>query len=408
DKILAELLDLEQKIAYYKDVLSDEKKILGVVESETRALPAQLSPRDRRRTEIIPQEIGETKDEDFIKKEDVVVLISNKGFAKRIPVDEYKAQARAGKGTKTAKLQEADFVEHMFVSSSHDYVLYVTNLGKAYYTKVYEIPEAGKYAKGTSIKNFLQMEGGEKITTIITFSDFRDDVYLMMATKHGVVKKVTLSNFVNAKARGIKGIILDEGDELLQTEFVSAGDQVMLITRGGIGLRFSADEVRPMGRATHGVRGIRLSDGDEVAGLLKVDPRKRILMLTENGQGKQVAYENFMCHGRGTHGQKIYRLGDKANFIVGALSVNEENDVVCVTMLGQTVRVHVKNISLQGRNAAGVKVVAMKYAEDHVVAIAATEYDEDEETEMPEQVPEASVSSGDETLSEKEDSDSKA
>lgn len=181
-------------------------------------------------------------------------MISNKGFAKRIPVDEYKAQARAGKGTKTAKLQEADFVEHMFVSSSHDYVLYVTNLGKAYYTKVYEIPEAGKYAKGTSIKNFLQMEGGEKITTIITFSDFRDDVYLMMATKHGVVKKVTLSNFVNAKARGIKGIILDEGDELLQTEFVSAGDQVMLITRGGIGLRFSADEVRPMGRATHGVR----------------------------------------------------------------------------------------------------------------------------------------------------------
>jgi DNA gyrase subunit A len=408
DKILAELLDLEQKIIYYKDILSDEKKILGVVESETRALPAQLSPRDRRRTEIIPQEIGETKDEDFIKKEDVVVLISNKGFAKRIPVDEYKAQARAGKGTKTAKLQEADFVEHMFVSSSHDYVLYVTNLGKAYYTKVYEIPEAGKYAKGTSIKNFLQMEGGEKITTIITFADFRDDVYLMMATKHGVVKKVTLSNFVNAKARGIKGIILDEGDELLQTEFVSAGDQVMLITRGGIGLRFSADEVRPMGRATHGVRGIRLSDGDEVAGLLKVDPKKRILMLTENGQGKQVAYENFMCHGRGTHGQKIYRLGDKANFIVGALSVNEENDVVCVTMLGQTVRVHGKNISLQGRNAAGVKVVAMKYAEDHVVAIAATEYDEDEEVEMPEQAPEASVSSGNETLGVEEDSDSKA
>jgi DNA gyrase subunit A len=385
DKIMAELADLEQKIAYYKDILSDEKKILGVVESETRALPAQLAPRDRRRTEILPQEIGDAKDEDFIKKEDVVVLISNKGFAKRIPAEEYRAQARAGKGTRTAKLQDEDFVEHMFVASSHDYVLYVTNLGKAYYTKVYEIPEAGKYAKGTSIKNFLQMEGGEKITTIITFSEFSDDVYLMMATKHGVVKKVTLSNFVNAKTRGIRGIILDEGDELLQTEFVSAGDQVMLITRGGIGLRFSADEVRAMGRATHGVRGIRLSEGDEVAGLLKVDPSKRILMLTENGQGKQVAYDNFMCHGRGTHGQKIYRLGDKANFIVGALSVNEENDVVCVTMLGQTVRVHVRDISIQGRNAAGVKVVTMKLAKDHVVAIAETALDEDEETEVPEQ-----------------------
>jgi DNA gyrase subunit A len=386
DKILTELADLEQKISYYKELLANEKGILDVVASEVRGLPSALAPKDHRMTEIIREEIGDSKDEDFIKKEDVVVLISNKGFAKRIPVEEYKAQARAGKGTKTAKLQDEDFVEHMFVASSHDYVMYVTNLGKAYYTKVHEIPEASKYAKGSSIKNFLQLESGEKITTIINFADFSENVYLMMATRHGVVKKVTLSNFINAKARGIRGIFLDEGDELLQTEFVGDKDEVMLITRNGLGLRFRADDVRAMGRASHGVRGIRLHEGDEVAGLLKIDESKRILMVTENGQGKQVEYNSFMSHGRGTQGQKIYRLGGKANFIVGALSVNDGNDVVCVTLQGQTVRVHVKDISIQGRNATGVKVVSMKYKTDSVVALASAEYAEEEEVQIPEQL----------------------
>jgi DNA gyrase subunit A len=407
DKILAELADIEQKIIYYKDLLSDEKKILGVVESEVRGLPAQLAPRDRRKTEILPQELGDAKDEDFIKKEEVVVLISSKGFAKRIPSEDYKAQARAGKGTRTAKLQDEDFVDNMFVSSTHDYVLYVTNLGKTYYTKVHEIPEAGKYAKGTSIKNFLQMESGEKITTIITFKEFSDDVYLMMATKKGVVKKVALSAFVNAKARGIKGIILDDDDELLHTEFVKEHDEVMLITRNGRGLRFAADDVRAMGRATHGVRGIRLNGDDLVAGLLKVSDDRRILMLTSNGQGKQVEFSNFMSHGRGTQGQKIYRLGEKADYIVGVLAVNEDNDVVCVTMQGQTVRVHVKDISIQGRNAAGVRVVSMKFKNDSVVAIAETEFDADEEAEMPEQAPaESEGENVEETDEEEKEEDS--
>jgi DNA gyrase subunit A len=384
-KILEELADLEQKIAYYQDLLADEGKILKLVQSEVQALPATLAPKDRRLTQIVREELGQATLEDFIKDEQVVVLISNKGFVKRIPTEEYEAHGRAGKGTKTAKLQDGDFIDHMFVASTHEYVMFVTNAGKAYYTKVFEIPEASKTAKGTSIKNILQLETTEKITSIISFKEFSDDHYLMMATRNGVVKKVSLTNFINAKVRGIRALFLDEGDELLSCELIQEGDEVMLVTKLGRGLRFRQEDVRAMGRASRGVRGIRLLGDDQVAGLLKVDNDKRILMITENGQGKQVTFDSFTVHGRGTQGQKIYRLGGKANFIVGVLSVDDEDDVVCVTLMGQTLRVHVNAISIQGRNAAGVKVVKMKFNGDSIVAIASTERDEEAEVEIPEQ-----------------------
>jgi len=384
-KILEELSELEQKIAYYQDLLADEVKILKLVQSEVRALPANLVPKDRRLTKIVREELGQATLEDFIKDEEVVVLISNKGFAKRIPTEEYEAHGRAGKGTRTTKLQDGDFVDHMFVASTHEYVMFVTNAGKAYYTKVFEIPEASKTAKGTSIKNILQLETTEKITSIISFKEFSEDHYLMMATREGVVKKVSLSNFVNAKVRGIRALFLDEGDELLSCDLIQEGDEVMLITKLGRGLRFRQEDVRAMGRASRGVRGIRLLGDDQVAGLLKVDNSKRILMITENGQGKQVTFDSFTVHGRGTQGQKIYRLGGKASFIVGVLSVDDDNDVVCVTLMGQTLRVHVNAISIQGRNAAGVKVVTMKFKGDSIVAIASTERDEEEDVEIPEQ-----------------------
>lgn len=410
-RILDELGELEQKIAYYQELLADEQKILDVVKSEVAALPSTLVPKDRRLTKITREEIGQATMEDFIKNEEVVVLISNKGFAKRIPTEEYDTHGRAGKGTRTAKLQDGDFIDHMFVASTHEYVLFVTNAGKGYYTKVFDIPQASKSAKGISVKNILQLETTEKITSIINFKEFSEDQYIMMATRKGVVKKVSLYNFRNARARGIIAINLDEGDELLHSEFVQDGDECMLITRKGRGLRFSQSDVRAMGRATRGVRGIKLLGDDEVAGLLKVDHTKRILMVTENGQGKQVTFDSFNIHGRATQGQRIFKLGGRADFIVGALAVNDENDVVCVTLMGQTLRVHVKNISIQGRNAAGVKVVTMKSAKDCIVAIAATgdEGDEDEdedETDLVEGV-ESSDESGDiENVEETTDTDS--
>ncbi len=396
-KILEELADLEQKIAYYKDLLSDEQKILGVVKEETENLVPTLVPKDKRRSSIMREELGQATMEDFIKEEEVVVLISNKGFAKRIPTEEYEAQGRAGKGTRTTRLQDGDFVDHMFVASTHEYVMFVTNAGKAYYTKVFDIPEASKAAKGTSVKNILQIETNEKITSIINFKEFDDEHYLMMATRQGVVKKVSLTNFINAKVRGIRAIFLDEGDELLSCELVEDGDEAMIITKNGRGLRINQDSVRAMGRASRGVRGIRLLEGDEVAGLLKVDDSKRILMITENGQGKQVAFDAFTVHGRATQGQRIYTIGGKAKAIVGVLAVNDDNDVVCVTLMGQTIRVHVDSISIQGRNAAGVRVATMKFKGDSIVAIASTDRDDEDEEAQEAELPSEDAEAGSDT-----------
>lgn len=381
EKILDELADLEQKIVYYKELLADEKKILGVVEQETRDIAAKYG--DKRRTEIRIEEIGESSIEDFIKEEDVVVVISHKGFVKRVPVDEYRSQGRGGKGVRGAALRDEDFVEHLFVASTHEYVMFVTSLGKAYWIKVHELPEGSKTAKGSSMKSLLQLEDGEEISSIINFKDFSEDSYLFMVTRLGVIKKVCLDAFRNAKVRGVKAIILDEDDVLMQCEFVSEGDEAMLVTRKGQGLRFAESDVRAMGRASRGVRGIRLLGDDTVAGLVKVDPTKRILMVTELGQGKQVEFSQFSRHGRGTQGQKIYRIGEKTSQIVNALAVNDDNDLVCITLNGQTIRVHVNTISIQGRNASGVCVVKLRSAKERIVAMAVTEYAKDEDEDEP-------------------------
>lgn len=379
-KILDELADLEVKIEYYTTLLADKLKILEVVSKETKDVVLRVGSKDKRQTKIHPQEIGQNNLEDFIKEEDVVVLISNKGFAKRIPTEEYKAQGRAGKGSRTTKLQEEDFVEHMFIASTHEFIMYVTDSGKAYYTKVFEIPEASKNAKGSSIKNLLQIGTEEKITTIFNFKKFDEDKYLMFATKYGVVKRCRLDLFRNARSKGIIAVVLDEGDELLHCEFIQDEDDVMLVTKNGRALRMNATSVRSMGRATRGVRGIRLRGDDNVAGLLKVDTNKKVLMITEEGRGKQVCYDEFMKHHRGTQGQRIFRLADGST-IINAVSVNEENDIVCVTLLGQTIRIHVKDIPSQGRNAGGVKVVTLKSEDDSIVALASTYLEEDEEDE---------------------------
>ena len=379
EKILEELAEIEKRIAYYKDLLSDRNKILGVVKDEIREIGQKYG--DRRRTEIHERELEDTTDADFIKEEQVVVSISNKGFAKRLSTDEYRAQSRGGKGVKGAKLVDGDFVEHLFIASSHDIVMYVTNFGKAYYTYVWEIPEGAKVSKGANLKNFLQIENQEKVTSIICFKEFTDEnKYLMMVTKHGITKKVMLNAFVNAKKRGVKAIILDEGDELVTSIFVNEGDDVMIVSKLGKGLRTSADDIRTMGRSTHGVRAMKLAENDEIIGLVRVDDDKRILMVTENGKGKQVRFSEFMAHGRGTQGQRIYSVDEKASgTLVNAVAVNDDNDVVFVTLNGQTIRVHVKDISIQGRNATGVKVVSFKKASDSIVAMAATEFQQEED-----------------------------
>lgn len=375
DKLLQELADLEVKIAYYNELLADRNKILGVVKDELTKIGEAYG--DRRRTVINERELEDATPEDFIKKEEVVVSITGKGFAKRIPSEEYKAQNRGGKGTIGARLVDSDIVKHFFICSSHDILLFVTNKGKAYYIKAFEIPEAAKTAKGINLKTILQVENDEKITAVINFREFCENDYILMGTKYGVTKKVMLNDFINAKARGVKAIILDEDDELTKAIFVEEDDEVLYITKLGKCLRTSARSVRTMGRSTHGVRGIKLADGDELVSVVKVEEDKTVLLITEQGKGKRVLFSEFMAHGRGTGGQKIYTIEQGETGIVDAFAVSDDDDVLFITKKGQAIRVHCSGISIQGRAARGVKVAEFKKANDHINAMAVTGYSEE-------------------------------
>ena len=224
------------------------------------------------------------------------------------------------------------------------------------------------------------MEEGESISAIIDFKDFDENESILMATRYGVVKQVKLNDFINARKNGIRAIVLDEGDSLIKCLFVRPGDEAMIVSKNGKGLRFGVDDVRVMGRVTHGVRGMNLAEGDEIVGLVKVEEGKTIILVTDQGKGKQVDFELFMKHGRGTMGQKIYNLPTGA-YLVSALGVNDENDVVCITKKGQTIRTHVNGISTQGRNAGGVNIFRMKTDDDYIVAMTVTDYQEDEPEE---------------------------
>ena len=381
-QIIDELNELEIKIAFYRELLADEKKMLAEVEKEIRQVGEEYG--DDRRTEIDIREVDGLVDKDFIKKEDVVVVITNKGFVKRVSADEYKSQGRGGKGVRGASLRDEDFVEHLFSAFSHDHIMFVTNFGKAYCFEVWELPEGQKVGKGVNIKAILpKMDEGESISAIIDFKDFDENKYLLMATRFGVVKQVRLNDFINARKNGIKAIVLDEGDSLVKCLFVNPGDDAMIISKNGKGLRFCVDSVRVMGRASHGVRGMKLASDDEIIGLVRVEEGKNVILVTNGGKGKQVDFDFFKAHGRGTMGQLIYKLKDEM-YLVSALGVNDENDLVCITKKGQTIRTHVNGISSQGRAASGVNVFKMKTDDDYIVAMTVTDFqEEDPEEEIP-------------------------
>lgn len=376
EKILNELAELNIKIIYYKELLADRDKILQVVKDEILAVSDKYG--DERRSEITHEELGGMNIEDFIKRENVVAVISNRGFVKRVPVDEYRSQGRGGVGVRGVTLRDEDFIEHLFVASSHDYLMVVTNLGQAYWFKVHELPTGSKTSKGESIKKILPFADDEEITEVINFSEFDEDLYILMATRNGIVKKVNLPLFINARTRGIRAIILDEGDVLVSSILIKKGNDCMIVTRKGRGLRFADGDVRAMGRASRGVIGIRLTKGDSVVGLMKVNPEKRMLLVTEKGQGKQVEFDQFRRHNRATMGQKIYTFRDKTGYLVGTLAVSDEDDLVCITANGQSIRIPVETISIQGAYASGVAVARLR-EDDTVVAIARTEAECEEE-----------------------------
>jgi DNA gyrase subunit A len=365
EKIEKELAELKVQIAYFKSLLADEKKLRGVIKDETKAICEKYG--EKRRTEIVAGEVENLNIEDLIKKEEMMILISNLGYVKRVPVSAYKNQGRGGKGMQSAKLAEDDFVEQIFVASTHEYIMFITSAGKAYWMKVHELPEGSRTSKGSHIKSLLTVSPNEDITAIVSLKDFSDSEYLFMGTAAAVVKKVKTSEFVNAKTRGIVAINLDEGDRLVSALLTKGSDEVVLISRKGQALRTHEEHVRAMGRSSRGVSGMKLSSGDELTGLLRVDMEdgraadkvEKMLILSEYGYGKRVDYTEFSSHGRGTGGQKIYTVSEKTGEIVGCVSVLENDDIMCITSQGKSIKLKVSDIRIMGRAAQGVRILSI-------------------------------------------------
>lgn len=350
-----EIKELQAWIDYLQDLLEHHEKILNLIKEDVNKLAEKYG--DNRRTDIIADEVEQINVEDMIKEEDMVVMISKLGYMKRVSVTQYKKQSRGGTGSNSASLIEDDYVNQLFIGSTHDHILFVTNIGKAYWIKVHEIPESSKNARGTNIKSLIAIGADEEITTVVTLREFSEDQYLFMTTANGIVKKVQTSEFSNAKTRGIIGLKLRDGDKLISAIPTDGESEVLLVTRRGKALRFSEKDVRCMGRASSGIKGMKLSEGDEISGAIKIEADDSILLLTEKGYGKRVKFENFNPHGRGTGGQKIFGNTDSRGEIVGVLAVSDKDEIVCMTSQGKTLRVTAETITQQGNQSTGVKVV---------------------------------------------------
>lgn len=379
-KILDELEDIRLLIIHLEDLLANEHKILGVVKEETQEISRKFGT--RRLTEINPEEVMEVNTEDLIAEEDMVVIISNRGFIKRIVASEYKKQARGGKGARTSDLKKNDFIEHVFLASTHSYILFVTSAGKAYWIKVFEIAEGSRASRGKHLRNIFEFEQDEDITAMVPLDEFDEQTSLFMATRKGVVKRVATYDFRNARSRGIIAIKLDDNDRLVTASLVNGNEDVFLVTKQGKGLRFSETKVRCMGRNSRGVRGIRLAKDDEVIGVCPVRDQEMMLLISQKGYGKRTPYSEFTTHGRGTRGQRAYTTSGRSGLLVAALPVSEGDSCIGITAMGKALRFSVSQVSIMGRAAFGVRILNMS-GEDMVIGIVRQPQDEDELKKKP-------------------------
>ena len=350
-----QIKELQALIDHLEDLLAHHEKIRQIIKDETNELAEKYG--DERKTDIISSEVEQINVEDMIKEEDMVVMISKLGYMKRVSINQYKKQGRGGTGSNSTSLLEDDYVNQLFIGSTHDNILFVSNIGKAYWIKVHEIEESSKNSRGKHIRSMIQIGADEEITTVVTLRDFSEDSYLFMTTSKGIVKKVQTSEFSNAKTRGIIGLKLKSDDKLVSAIPTDGKSEVLIVTRRGKALRFNEDAVRCMGRASGGICGMKLTEGDEISGVVKVTEGENVLLLTEKGYGKRVRFEDFNPHGRGTGGQRIFGNIEERGEIIGVLNVKESDEIVCMTSQGKTLRVTASTINEQGTGSTGVKVV---------------------------------------------------
>lgn len=366
EKLEEEYRELQEKIAYYRDVLAKPELVSKIIKDELTEIKEKYG--DERRTSITAEEF-EIDMEDLIKDEPVVVTLTRFGYIKRISSSAYKSQKRGGKGITGLTTREDDFVVDMFTTTTHKYLMFFTNKGRAYKLRAWQIPEAGRQARGTAIVNLLELEPGEKINAFIRLDGDEKDAYLVMATKNGMIKKTPLEQYENIRKGGIQAITLREGDELIETRLSYGKDDIILITRNGMSIRFHEKDVRPMGRTSMGVIGIRLEDDDEVIAMLKHLPNSTLLVVTQNGFGKRTEFEEYKIQQRGGKGILTYRVTEKTGHLIGAVAAYDEDDLLLISTDGAIIRLRVNEISILSRVTQGVTL--MRTSEDNrVVSLA--------------------------------------
>ena len=377
EKIEAEYNELVERIKYFKEILSSETLVYKIIKDELLEIKAKFA--DPRRT-ALEASADDIDIEDLIKEEDCVITLTHFGYIKRLPADTYRSQKRGGKGITGITTREEDFVENIFISSTHHYILFFTNTGKTYRLKAYEVPEAGRQAKGTAIVNLLQLGPDEKITAVIPIAEYTDDAYLLMATKNGVIKKTNLMEYVNIRKAGLQGITLRENDELIDVRLTDGTNKVVMVTRHGLSITFDEKDVRPIGRVSQGVRGIDLGDDDYVIGMEPIISNDVCLLaITENGFGKRTEVEEYRVQTRGGKGVLTYKVTDKTGEVVGIKVVKETDDIILISSDGTIIRLAVKDVSVLGRNTQGVTLMRMPEGVQLVSIAKVT--DEEEEIE---------------------------
>ena len=379
EKLQAEYKELEEKIAYFQRVLSDEGLVKSILKEELTAIADRFG--DDRKTEI--QDVEDELDiEDLIEEEQCVFTLTENGYIKRTPVSEYAAQSKGGMGKKGITTRDEDTVVDVFTASTHDYILFFTDTGKVYRKKGYQIPESGKAAKGVNIVNILQVETGEKVQAMLHFRETGDEqLYLFMTTRNGTVKRLEVSALKNLRNNGIRALTLDEGDELISVVETRGSDRVLIATHDGQAVCFDETDVRAMGRTAVGVRGIRLRDGDYVIGAARADAGKTVLSITEKGYGKRTPIEEYRITNRGGLGIRNYMVTDKTGCVVGMKLVDGTEDLLLVTAAGILIRTPVESIRIAGRATQGVIVMRFKEEGDRVISLALADPEEKTDTE---------------------------
>ncbi len=368
EKLKAEYEELKRQIAWYEKILSEEKVLWKVIEEELLAIKREYA--DERRTQIIPK-AEELSVEDLIAEENVVVTVTHRGYIKRLPVSTYRSQRRGGRGKIGVEAGDQDIVTQLYVASTHDYFLCFTNRGRLYWLKVYDIPQAGRTAKGTSLRNLLPLDSGEKLATVLPVRVFDEQHFVFFVTRKGLVKKTPLIAFSNPRSTGIVATSLKEGDELIACGLTDGQKDILLATKRGQAIRFPETEVRPMGRTAAGVKGIELSRGDEVVSLeiLDAEDQADLLTVTEAGYGKRSPLKEYRAQSRGGKGIMAMKLTDKTGALVGCLRVLAEDEIMLVSSAGKIIRLRVKDIPLQGRATQGVRLFMLTPGEK-IVSLA--------------------------------------